>query len=115
MKIIRSVPDMTAVSKTLHRKGLSIGFVPTMGALHAGHISLIERSVRENDRTVVSIFVNPLQFGPTEDFSRYPRPLAKDNRLCRKAGVDFLFRPQVREMYPESFRTKVEVLGLSDL
>lgn len=114
MKIIRFARGMIALSRSLHRKGRTIGFVPTMGALHRGHLSLIQRSRRENDRTVVSIFVNPIQFGPSEDFQRYPRPVAKDNKLCREAGVDILYRPSVHEMYPEGFCTRVEVQGLAD-
>src|SRR5437879_1886432 len=114
MIIIRTAAEMLAYSRRTQRRGLTIGFVPTMGALHRGHVSLIERTGKENDRTVVSIFVNPLQFGPSEDFLRYPRPARKDERICREAGVDILYRPTVREMYPEGFCTKVEVQGLSD-
>lgn len=113
MKILRSPEAMRAFTDGLKRRGLSVGFVPTMGALHRGHLSLIERSLRENDRTIVSIFVNPLQFGPKEDLSRYPRPVAKDHRLCRRAGVTALYRPTAVSMYPPGFATRVEVRGLS--
>ena len=92
-----------------------MGFVPTMGALHAAHMSLVERACRENDRVVVSVFVNPKQFGPQEDLSRYPRPFAADMALCRKAGADALYHPTPEAMYPEGFGTHTEVTGLSEL
>jgi len=100
------------------RRGKTIGFVPTMGALHKGHISLIRRSRRENDITVVSIFVNPTQFGPREDFKKYPRPFKKDVGICRREGVDLIFAPRVMDMYPEGFDTFITVgekTGLSDI
>jgi len=90
-------------------RGGSVGLVPTMGALHAGHASLIRRSARENDITVVSIFVNPTQFGPREDVRRYPRTLARDIRIAREAGADVVFAPSVREVYPDGFSTYVTV------
>ena len=92
----------------------SIGFVPTMGALHAGHLSLVRRCRRENNFTIASIFVNPTQFGPKEDFKRYPRPFTKDLRALTEAGVDALFAPSPRAMYPEGFSTTVTVAGLTD-
>lgn len=113
MKIVRRIRDMQSLSKGWQRKGQSIGFVPTMGALHEGHLSLVRRARRENRRTVVSIFVNPTQFGPKEDFARYPRPFQKDSALCQKAGVDAVFAPSPSEMYPEDFQTKVSVSKLS--
>ena len=91
----------------------SVGFVPTMGALHAGHLTLVARSVRENARTIASVFVNPTQFGPKEDFSRYPRPFARDRRLLVSAGVDALFYPTPAVMYPDGFATTVTVSGLT--
>jgi pantoate--beta-alanine ligase len=98
------------------RKGLppehSVGFVPTMGALHAGHMRLAAESRAANDETVVSIFVNPLQFGPSEDFSRYPRPFDADARLCRDAGVAAIFAPEAGEFYPPGFSSYCEVAGL---
>jgi pantoate--beta-alanine ligase len=88
------------------------GFVPTMGALHAGHMRLVEASRAGQSRTVVSIFVNPLQFGPSEDFSRYPRPFEADARLCREAGVAALFAPEAQDFYPPDFSSYCEVAGL---
>ena len=85
-----------------------------MGALHAAHMSLVERARKENDRVVVSVFVNPTQFGPKEDLSRYPRPFAADSALCRRAGADALYHPSPEAMYPEGFRSHAEVPGLSD-
>lgn len=91
----------------------SVGFVPTMGALHPGHVSLMQRSVKENKHTVVSIFVNPAQFGPNEDLAKYPRTLKDDLALCSKAGVDLVFTPNNEMMYPPGFDTWVEVVELS--
>ena len=92
------------------RAGKPIGFVPTMGALHAGHVSLIETARAANGLVVVSIFVNPTQFGPNEDFTRYPRPLERDLDLC--AGVDLAFTPDATMMYPPGFQTSVQVKDL---
>lgn len=97
------------------QSGKSIGFVPTMGALHAGHVSLIERARTESDLVVVSIFVNPIQFGPQEDFQRYPRPREQDLKICGQAGADLVFYPTVDVIYPAGFRTFVEVQGLSEI
>lgn len=91
-----------------------VGFVPTMGALHAGHMSLVERSRAENPVTVVSIFVNPLQFGPREDFSRYPRPFEADAALCEKAGVDAILAPEPGDFYAPDHATYCDVEGLGD-
>jgi len=96
-------------------KGQSIGFVPTMGALHAGHVSLIERARAECGYVVVSIFVNPTQFGPHEDFQKYPRPRSLDLQICGDAGADLVFYPTVDVMYPAGYQTFVEVGGLSDI
>ncbi|MBI3315656.1 MAG: pantoate--beta-alanine ligase [Candidatus Omnitrophica bacterium] len=91
----------------------TIGFVPTMGFLHEGHLALVRRAQKENDAVVVSIFVNPLQFGPKEDYRRYPRDLRRDEAILRKAGVDCLFAPEVKALYPGSFQTEVRVRRLS--
>ncbi len=115
MKIIKSPAQMYSVIKKNRFKAKTIGFVPTMGALHEGHISLIKEARRENDIAVVSIFVNPIQFGLKEDLKRYPRPINKDSLLCKKEGVDFIFHPDVNLMYPEGFRTRVVVEGISDI
>lgn len=115
MKIVRSVNRMFKISSAARRAGRRIGFVPTMGALHQGHLSLIRAARRENDLVVVSIFVNPLQFGPKEDFKKYPRAFSRDKRLCRDEKVDFVFSPPADEIYPEDFKTAVLVKGLSDL
>jgi pantoate--beta-alanine ligase len=102
----------TAKGYLLH--GRSIGFVPTMGALHEGHLSLVRRAKEENDITVVSIFINPIQFGPSEDFKRYPRDIEGDTEKLNKEGVDILFMPDISSMYSEGFSTFVEVEKLSE-
>ncbi len=104
---------MTAWSEGLRREGVTIGFVPTMGALHDGHRSLIRAARLQCDALVVSIFVNPTQFAPTEDLTKYPRPIAKDRALCRAEGVDVCFEPTARAMYPEGFQTTVTVPALA--
>jgi pantoate--beta-alanine ligase len=96
---LASIADVRAAVARARRENLRIGFVPTMGALHRGHISLVDRARSEADVVVMSIFVNPLQFGPAEDFSRYPRPLENDSRMASEAGVDLLFMPSPAEMY----------------
>ncbi len=93
----------------------SIGFVPTMGYLHEGHKALIKNSVLQNDVTVVSIYVNPAQFGPDEDYHRYPRDIDRDTAICEELGVDVLFAPTDREMYPEGFGTYVSVSGITEV
>src|SRR5215217_6290620 len=99
MKVTSTIAETRHAIGAARAGGARIGLVPTMGALHEGHLSLVERSKRETDFTVMSIFVNPLQFAPTEDLARYPRPVAEDERLAAEAGVDLLFRPEVTEMY----------------
>lgn len=107
MKIIKTIDGVKKEIKK--HQGHSIGFVPTMGYLHQGHLSLIEQSKKENDVTVVSIFVNPTQFGPNEDFNRYPRDLQRDEALLKELDVDLLFFPNSTEMYPSGYSTYVEV------
>ncbi|MBS0262318.1 MAG: pantoate--beta-alanine ligase [Planctomycetes bacterium] len=97
------------------RRGSKVGFVPTMGALHVGHLSLIQAAREECDFVVVSIFVNPTQFGPQEDLTKYPRPLAHDLKLCEEAGVNVVFHPTVETMYPTGFQTFVEVGEVSEV
>ncbi|MGH7731671.1 MAG: pantoate--beta-alanine ligase [Candidatus Eiseniibacteriota bacterium] len=97
------------------RRGRRVAFVPTMGAIHAGHLSLVARARRDTDRVVASVFVNPLQFGPREDYRRYPRPKRRDRALLRAAGVDLLWEPRVRELYPEGHRTRVRVGGMEEV
>lgn len=108
MKIIKTAAQMQREMEKLRRQGKTIGFVPTMGALHAGHLSLVSASKKENAVTAVSIFVNPAQFGPKEDLKKYPRPLSKDKVLLKKAKTDYLFLPSAAEIYPEKFSTFVE-------
>jgi len=115
MIIIRSIKNLQSQIRNLKRDSKSIGFVPTMGALHAGHISLIRQGRSENDILVVSIFVNPTQFGPAEDLRRYPRPFKADVSICKKEGVDIIFYPGAKQMYPEGYRTYVFVEDLSDV
>ena len=113
MRVVRRADEMTRLATISHRRGRTIGLVPTMGALHDGHLSLIRAAHHQTDVVVVSIFVNPLQFGPREDYRHYPRPLARDLALARRAGCDVAFVPSVRELYPQEFSTSVEVEGLS--
>jgi len=113
MHTIRTIKGMVAWSRSAERDGRSIGFVPTMGALHEGHKSLIKSARAACDAVVVSIFVNPLQFGPMEDLERYPRPLEEDMRLCRREKVDVVFLPAVDELYPSAFETAVSVQRLT--
>jgi pantoate--beta-alanine ligase len=105
---------MLEASRRWRREGKSIGLVPTMGALHAGHVSLVERARRENQAVVVSIFVNPIQFGPGEDFDRYPRDLDRDSDLLAGAGAEAIYRPSVEVMYPPGASTRVRVYGVSE-
>jgi pantoate--beta-alanine ligase len=114
IRIFTTVGELRGFVTKAGREGKTVGLVPTMGALHAGHESLIRRSVAENDRTIVSIFVNPTQFGPGEDFGKYPRRLADDAKLCEEAKASAVFAPTPDEIYPAGFRTWVEVEGLTD-
>ena len=114
MTIVESVSGMKALSRGWRREGKRIGLVPTMGYLHEGHLSLVRESKARADVTVVSIFVNPTQFGPNEDYKKYPRDLEKDSAFLSAAGVDCLFYPDAAEVYPPNYRTYVEVEGLQD-
>jgi pantoate--beta-alanine ligase len=114
MEIIRIPRIMQDTSRKYLQKGRSVGFVPTMGALHEGHLSLIRRARAENDIVVVSIFVNPIQFGPAEDFTAYPRDTDNDIAKVRELGIDTLFIPEASLMYPEGFATSISVGTLSD-
>lgn len=111
--IENTVQNVRETVKEWRSQGLSVGLVPTMGYLHEGHQSLIKRAVEENDRVVVSIFVNPIQFAPGEDLETYPRDLEKDSALCGKTGADLIFHPQPEEMYPNGFSTQVVMHNLT--
>ena len=115
MRIIRDPKKLNRLLKGPNCSARSIGFVPTMGALHSGHLSLIKQAGRDNPVVVVSIFVNPAQFGPQEDLHKYPRMLKSDLALCRKAGVDFVFLPDAKTIYPEGFATFVNVEKFSEI
>lgn len=112
--ITETIEKTRAAIASARKKGHSIGFVPTMGALHEGHANLIRLARKECGFVAVSIFVNPSQFGPNEDLSRYPRPFEKDVAICQKEGVDLIYHPTPEIMYPPNFRTWVEVHGLQD-
>jgi pantoate--beta-alanine ligase len=114
MNTIRKSEKMKSVLTEARFTGKSVGFVPTMGYLHEGHLSLVRASLKDTDCTVVSIFVNPTQFGPEEDFQQYPRDFERDHRLLKKLGVEFLFYPDAAEMYPPDYRTYIEVHDLQD-
>jgi pantoate--beta-alanine ligase len=115
LKTIRTVADLRREVSAARAGGRrTVGLVPTMGALHAGHVSLIERAREDCDLVVMSLFVNPRQFGPTEDLDRYPRAESRDAELARTAGVDILFAPDPGEVYPAGFATTVRVAGLGD-
>jgi len=114
MNTVRKIEKMKSALRDVSSLGKSVGFVPTMGYLHEGHLSLVKASLKDTDCTVVSIFVNPTQFGPREDFKEYPRDLARDSRLLEELGVDFLFCPDYTEMYPPDYKTYVEVEDLQN-
>ncbi|WP_418490735.1 pantoate--beta-alanine ligase [Frisingicoccus sp.] len=113
MQIEKTVAGVKAQVRAWKKEGFSVGLVPTMGYLHEGHKSLIERAVKENDKVVVSVFVNPTQFGPTEDLESYPRDLNADSILCEDAGAALIFTPEVSEMYAENFTTYVNTSSVS--
>jgi len=115
LRILRDFKKMQEIAHALRREAKTIGFVPTMGALHRGHLSLVRRARRENDYVIVSIFINPVQFGPKEDFKKYPRNFKTDTLLCKKEGVDIIFYPSAGAMYPAGYKTYVEVEDLGDV
>lgn len=106
---ITSIQEMQQLARQFHREGKSIGFVPTMGALHDGHLTMMRQSTEDNDITVISVFVNPLQFGPNEDFDAYPRQIDEDEAMVSQIDVDYVFYPSVEEMYPGEIGTHVTV------
>lgn len=114
LDVVRSVAELRARVKYWRDQGLTVAFVPTMGALHEGHLTLVRQGREVADRVVASVFVNPTQFGPNEDFSRYPRQEEKDATLLESAGCNLLFAPTVAEMYPPGFATSVHVAGVSE-
>jgi pantoate--beta-alanine ligase len=114
MEVTETIQSIRGMVLAARNKGKTIGFVPTMGALHIGHISLIQAAIKKCDYVVVSIFVNPIQFVPGEDFEKYPRPLEADLEICKKEGVDAVFAPGTKEMYPEENLTWVNVEKLTE-
>lgn len=115
MKVIRTISEMQTSVKQERREGKIIGFVPTMGYLHEGHLTLLQKARETNDIVVLSIFVNPTQFGPNEDFDAYPRDFERDEKLAKEAGVDYVFYPDVKEMYPGEMSISVSVRNRVDV
>lgn len=111
IKIVHTIEEVRTQVKEWRKNGESVGLVPTMGYLHEGHQSLIKKSVEQNDKTVVSVFVNPMQFGPTEDLESYPRDLNADAKLCTETGADLIFNPEPEEMYKNGFCSFVDMVG----
>ena len=114
MNIVKTISEVRNEVKSWRKQGLSVGLVPTMGYLHEGHKSLIDRACKENDKVVVSVFVNPTQFGPGEDLATYPRDIQRDAALCEDAGAALIFNPEPEEMYFDDFHTYVTMESLSD-
>ncbi|PFE04260.1 pantoate--beta-alanine ligase [Bacillus cereus] len=115
MKIVTTVQEMQRIASEIRASGKESGFVPTMGYLHEGHATLLRQAREENEVVILSVFVNPLQFGPNEDLDRYPRDIVRDEKVAKEAGVDYLFYPSVEEMYPAEQTTKVEVVKRTDV
>lgn len=115
MQIVKTIEDVRAIVRAWRAEGLSVGLVPTMGFLHEGHRSLIAQSVADNDRTVVSVFVNPIQFGPSEDLEAYPRDIEHDKAMVEATGGDLIFNPEPAEMYPPHFTTFVDTTETTEL
>jgi len=113
MKILKTISQTQKLTTAIRAKGKTIGFIPTMGYLHDGHLSLVKTARKRSDIVVLSIFVNPLQFAPNEDLKKYPRNFKRDESLCRKAGVDYIFYPDTEQMYPEGYSTYVNVENVS--
>lgn len=113
MKIVREVDKMQVYSRVMKKEGKMIGFVPTMGYLHEGHESLLNTARKQSDIVITSIFVNPVQFGPGEDYQKYPRDIARDEEIARSANVDVIFYPSKEDMYPEGYSTYVDVKNLT--
>lgn len=115
MKVVKTIQEAREIIAAWRKEGLSVGLVPTMGYLHEGHQSLIAKSVSQNDRTVVSVFVNPIQFGPNEDLEAYPRDLNRDMQLVEATGGDLIFNPEPREMYPPHFTSFIDTTETTEL
>ncbi|PTJ33772.1 pantoate--beta-alanine ligase [Staphylococcus simulans] len=114
-KVIQTVSEMQHITQELKHTSKTIGFVPTMGALHEGHLNMMRRSVEDNDVTIISVFVNPLQFGPNEDFDAYPRQIDQDVALVEAINVDYVFHPTVEEMYPNGLSVTLKVGRLAEV
>ena len=114
MKVVKTIKEVRENVNTWKKEGQTVGFVPTMGYLHEGHGSLIKKAREENDKVVVSIFVNPMQFGPTEDLESYPRDLEKDSKFCESLGADLIFNPEPEEMYKDGFSSYVDMSVLTE-
>jgi pantoate--beta-alanine ligase len=114
LKVIRTIREMQEAAEAARKAGGKVGLVPTMGYLHEGHLALVRKARELADLVVVSIFVNPIQFGPKEDLSRYPRDFERDSRLLEGVKTDVIFAPEAPEMYPEGYSTYIEVRGLGD-
>lgn len=115
MTVVKTIQEVRDIVATWRKEGLSVGLVPTMGYLHEGHKSLVCKSAEQNDRTVVSVFVNPIQFGPTEDLERYPRDLEHDKKVVEEAGGDLIFNPEPSEMYPQHFTSFIDTTETTEL